>query len=610
MCGIVGMVGDTPCAEILLDSLKRLEYRGYDSAGIATMNDGEFEIVRSAGKLARLAGRMRGNTPQGTIGIGHTRWATHGRPSEQNAHPHCFEDTVVVHNGIIENYSQLKSELAEEGHLFSSETDSEIIAHLIHQGYARTGNLLESVRQALLRLHGSFAIAVLHLKEPDTMVAARRMSPLVVGLGDSENFVASDVPAVLSITRRFIFMEDDEIAVLSRDAVRFFSLDDLAVIERTPKLISWTPAMAEKGGYKHFMLKEIYEQPRSVSDTLRPRLDLSRGDVLLEELAGLEEQFDSWQSVSIVACGTSYHAGLMGKYLIETLVRIPCEVDVASEFRYRDPLVTDRQLLITISQSGETADTIGAVREAQEKGASILSICNVVDSTLARMADATVYTYAGPEIGVASTKAFTCQMAVLSLIAIWLGRKSGRLSGTEADKLLQELAELPSHMERVLTTAPLIQQAARKYLRISSMLYLGRGLAFPIALEGALKLKELSYIHAEGYPAGEMKHGPIALIDDDVPSLFVVPGGAGFWKTMSNIEEIRSRGGPVIAVTTEGEEQVAERADHVFYVPPCSALFHPFLTVLPLQLFAYYVADLKGTDVDQPRNLAKSVTVE
>ena len=610
MCGIVGMIGEESCSEILLDGLRRLEYRGYDSAGIATINQGSFDIVRSAGKLVRLAETMRDNRPQGFVGIGHTRWATHGRPSEANAHPHRFQDCVVVHNGIIENYAELKERLISEGHQFGSETDSEIIAHLVYQRYEETADLLKAVSGALGLLEGSFAIAVLHLKQPDAIVVARRMSPLVVGLGDDANYVASDVPAVLSHTRRFVFLDDDEIAVLRKDRVDFHSLAGLKPIVKEPRNISWTPAMAEKGGYKHFMLKEIHEQPRSVSDTLRPRLDMSRSDVVLEELDELAGEFHKWEGVTIVACGTSYHAGLVGKYLIEQLARMPCDVDVASEFRYRNPLVSDRQLVICISQSGETADTIAAVKEAQGKGARIVAICNVVGSTLPRMADATIYTYAGPEIGVASTKAFTSQMAVLSLLALWLGRRAGKVDEETGARLLHDLAGLPLLMEKALADAPKIMAAAQKYLRISSMLYLGRGLAYPIALEGALKLKELSYIHAEGYPAGEMKHGPIALVDDEVPSLFVIPSGDRFDKTMSNIEEIRSRSGPVIAVATKGAPRVADLADDVFYVPDCSPELHPFLTVLPLQLFSYYVADQKGTDVDQPRNLAKSVTVE
>ncbi len=611
MCGIVGMVGDgRPCVSVLLEGLKRLEYRGYDSAGIATVHGGDFEIVRSAGKLRNLEARLGERKLTGTVGIGHTRWATHGRPSEANAHPHRFEDVVVVHNGIIENYASLKSDLTAQGHTFSSETDSEIIAHLLHRAYRDCDDLLVAVQTTLRQLTGSFAIGVLHVAHPDRLVVARRMSPLVLGLGETENYVASDVPALLAETRKFIFLEDDDIAVLTKSNVAIYGLADLAPIERPVRNITWTPAMAEKGGYKHFMLKEIYEQPRAVSDTLRPRLALADGDVALEELGDLEARANEWDGIAIVACGTSYHAGLVGKYLIEELVRIPCTLEVASEFRYRRPLVDKRHLLVCVSQSGETADTIAAVQEAQKRGASVLTICNVVDSTLARMSDAPLYTFAGPEIGVASTKAFTAQLAAFALLTIWLGRRRGVMDAEAGRGLLQDLIHLPVLMEEALKEDKHIQATARKFVRTNSMLFLGRGLGFPIALEGALKLKELSYIHAEGYPAGEMKHGPIALVDDETPSLFVVPAGASFEKTISNMEEIKSRGGPIIAVTTTGQDRVKDLAEDIFHIPPCNAFLESFLTVLPLQLFAYHVADLKGTDVDQPRNLAKSVTVE
>ena len=612
MCGIVGMVGDSQCAHILLDNLKRLEYRGYDSAGIATLHEGDFNILRSEGKLKHLARMVLDNAPQGTIGIGHTRWATHGRPSERNAHPHRFKDTVVVHNGIIENYSRIKTELAGLGHEFSSETDSEILAHLIQQELDRNtdAGFVEAVRQALQRVHGSFAIAVLNRKHVDTMVVARNMSPLVVGLGDGESFVASDVPALLSCTREVVFLEDGEMAVLEREGVTLLSVMDGRQIERAPRHVSWTPAMAEKDGYKHFMLKEMHEQPRAVADTLRPRLGLSSGEVLFEELEPLLARVKDFDRVCIIACGTSYHAGLVGKWYIEEFARVPCDVEVASEFRYRNPLVDKRHLVIAVSQSGETADTLAAAREAQSKGAAVVTICNAVDSSLPRMADATIYTYAGPEIGVASTKAFTCQMAVLLIFSLWLARKRGNIEPDRLFALLEEVAELPSKMEDVMARSGEVKSVARDYIHSRSMLYLGRGLSYPMALEGALKLKELSYIHAEGYPAGEMKHGPIALVDDTVPSVFIVPRGPTYEKTVSNIEEIKSRGGPVVAVVMEGEDRVVQIADAIFHIPQCTDLLHPFLSVLPLQLFAYYVADLKGTDVDQPRNLAKSVTVE
>jgi glutamine---fructose-6-phosphate transaminase (isomerizing) len=610
MCGIVGMVGGRQCVDILFDGLRRLEYRGYDSAGIAVLKDGELDIVRSEGKLDRLQELLRNRRPSGDVGIGHTRWATHGRPNEANAHPHRFADTVVVHNGIIENYAILKKELAAQGHVFSSETDSEVIAHLIEQALAQETDLLRAVRAALKLVKGSFAIAVLNALHNDEIVVARRMSPLVVGLGEGENFVASDIPALLSQTRRFIFLEDNEIARLTRERIELFSLGDLTSVERPPRHVSWTPAMAEKGGYKHFMLKEIHEQPRAVADTLRPRLGLEDGNVHLEELGVLTDQVRHCSELAIVACGTSYHAGLVGKYLIEKLARVPCTLEVASEYRYRDPIVTPKTLFVSVSQSGETADTIAAVQEGQRKGASILSICNVVDSTLARMADATLYTYAGPEIGVASTKAFTSQLSAFVLLALWLGSRRGTVSPKKLQQLLQELSHLPVLMEEAIVSEEKIQEVARRYVRTTSMLYLGRGLSYPIALEGALKLKELSYIHAEGYPAGEMKHGPIALIDDTVPSLFIAPEDASYEKTLSNMEEVRSRSGRVLAVTTPGASRVLDLADDVFVIPAAGPILTPFLTVVPLQQFAYHVADLKGTDVDQPRNLAKSVTVE
>jgi glutamine---fructose-6-phosphate transaminase (isomerizing) len=612
MCGIVGMVSNRQCAHILLDNLRRLEYRGYDSAGIATLHEGDFNILRSEGKLVRLAQAVQEADPAGTTGIGHTRWATHGRPSEQNAHPHRFKDTVVVHNGIIENYNKIKERLADKGHHFSSETDSEIIAHLIQQEYEvdPDSGFPEAVRRGLLRLHGSFAVAVMHRKLPDLIVVARHMSPLVVGLAEGESFVASDVPALLSCTRDVIFLEDHEMAVLRRSGISLMSVSDGTAVHRETKHVSWTPAMAEKGGFKHFMLKEMHEQPRGVTDTLRPRLGLASGQVLFEELDGLLDRVQDFDRVCIIACGTSYHAGLIGKWYIEEFARVPVDVEVASEFRYRNPLVSSRHLIIAVSQSGETADTLAAAKEAQSKGAAVVTICNVVDSSLPRMSDATIYTYAGPEIGVASTKAFTCQMAVLLLFSLWLAQKRGNIPAPRLHALLEEIAELPSKMEDVMGRSKAVQSVAHRYIHSRSMLYLGRGLSFPMALEGALKLKELSYIHAEGYPAGEMKHGPIALIDDTVPSVFIVPQGPTYEKTVSNIEEIKSRGGPVLAVAMEGEKRVAQIADAVFYIPECTELLHPFLSVLPLQLFSYYVADLKGTDVDQPRNLAKSVTVE
>ncbi len=611
MCGIVGMIAGRDCAEVLLEGLKRLEYRGYDSAGISTIKDGQVTTLRAAGKLRELEKAVRNAPPAGHIGVGHTRWATHGRPTEVNAHPHTYLQTTVVHNGIIENYAKLKKELAADGHVFQSETDSEIVAHLVQRESAKGGSLTDTVRRATANLEGSFALAVLHTAHPDVLVGVKHMSPLVVGLGEGENYLASDIPALLSETRRFVFLEDGDIVTLTREGVVFQDLGTGEVVTRAPTAVDWTPAMAEKGGYKHFMLKEIHEQPRAVADTLGPRLGLGEGKVYLEEVDEvMAARTTPIRQVSIIACGTSFHAGLVGKYLVEQLARIPCQVEVASEFRYRDPLVGPDDLVVTVSQSGETADTLAAAREAQRRGASIVAICNVVGSSLPRMADATIYTHAGPEIGVASTKAFTSQMAVFYLLAGWLAQRSGALSPEKMQEYLEGLAEVPGCMEVALEMENNIAERMRPYLKMSSMLYLGRGLSFPMALEGALKLKELSYIHAEGYPAGEMKHGPIALIDEAVPSLFIVPQGEAYEKTLSNMEEIRSRGGPVLAVATEGDSNTDRLADVTFHVPSTDALFYPFLTILPMQLLAYHVADMKGTDVDQPRNLAKSVTVE
>lgn len=611
MCGIVGMIGGRECAGVLLEGLKRLEYRGYDSAGLATVEGGELCITRAPGKLAALEGLLQARPMPGRLGVGHTRWATHGRPSEENAHPHRYKDVVVVHNGIIENYRELKQELLERGHEFSSQTDSEILAHLIQDECEKGLALVEATHAALKRLEGSFAVAVLHRAVPDGFVAAKRMSPLIVGLGENEAFVASDVPALLAQTRRFLFLEDGDVAWVHAGGADVRSLVTGQKLWREARQVTWTPAMAEKGGYKHFMLKEIHEQPRALSDTLRPRMDLHTGRVHLEELAPLNEAMARRiERVCVVACGTSYHAGLVGKTILEKLAKVPCDVEVASEFRYREPLVDSRHLVVVVSQSGETADTLAGAQEAKARGASVLAICNAVDSSIARLADAVLYTHAGPEIGVASTKAFVCQMGAFYLLAAWMADCRKQVSSAAAYELLRQVAEIPTDMELALLQGSQIRDIARKYIGCRSMLYLGRGLSHPIALEGALKLKELSYIHAEGFAAGEMKHGPIALVDEAVPSVFIVPQGASYEKTVSNIEEIRSRGGPVIAVAIEGDERVKMVADDVLFVPRCTELAHPFLTILPLQLLAYHVADLKGTDVDQPRNLAKSVTVE
>jgi glucosamine--fructose-6-phosphate aminotransferase (isomerizing) len=611
MCGIVGVVGTTPCVDILLEGLARLEYRGYDSAGIATLHEGRFETVRAVGKLANLARSVHQTTLLGTVGIGHTRWATHGRPSMENAHPHTYGRTTVVHNGIIENYAALKRELELGGDAFSSETDSEVIAHLVAHEEGKCGDLVLAVRNALMRLHGSFAVAVMHLDHQDIMVGARRMSPLVVGVSPVGSFLASDVPAVLSQTRDFVFLEDNDVVKLTVGGFEVTDLESGLSRDRRAVTVHWTPAMAEKGGYKHFMLKEIHEQPRSVADTIRPHLDLARGEVVLGELDGLIRDLSAGcPRVSILACGTSYHAGLVGKQLIEAMAGWPCEAEVASEYRYRHPLVRPGDLIIAVSQSGETADTLAAARDAKEKGARVLAICNVVGSSLERMADATLNTLAGPEIGVASTKAFTSQLAAFYLLASYFGQRGNRSDPVELKRFTEELVAIPSMMETVLRDDSQIRDIAAELIRSHSMLYLGRGLSFPMALEGALKLKELSYIHAEGYAAGEMKHGPIALVDDQLWTVVVVPSSSTRGKTLSNVEEIRSRGGRTILVGTEGDDEAKELADRWIPIPVCDPRLSPFLTVLPLQMLAYYVADLKGTDVDQPRNLAKSVTVE
>jgi glutamine---fructose-6-phosphate transaminase (isomerizing) len=610
MCGIVGMVGSTECADVLLSGLRRLEYRGYDSAGISTIQDGDIVTRRKVGKLDALAQDLKARPLQGETGIGHTRWATHGVPSEVNAHPHRYGDTVVVHNGIIENHRILRERLKAIGHEFASDTDSEVLAHLVEEQIAKGRDLIRAVQAALLQLEGSFAVALMHVRYPKMLVVAREKSPLVVGLGDGENYVASDAPALLGKTRRFLFLEDGELGVITPGKVNLMSLMTLAHAYRASTLIKWTADMVEKDGYRHFMLKEIHEQPQRVADTFSAHLDPWRDEVSVPELSELKEAAQKWSRVSIIACGTSYHAGMLGKWYIENLAGIPCDVEIASEYRYRNPIVQEHQLAIAVSQSGETADTLAASKEAQKRGADLLAICNSLGSTLTRDAGATMLTLAGPEIGVASTKAFTCQVAVFYVFALWLAAERKKLSDEQLREHIGAAVTVPELMEQVLKQEDHFQEVARKHLTDRSMLYLGRGLAFAIALEGALKLKELSYIHAEGYAAGEMKHGPIALVEESVTSLFVAPEGEGFSKILSNIEEIRSRNGPVIAVTTEGNTQLEGVADDIFYVPAGAAALRPLLTVLPLQLFAYHVANLKGCDVDQPRNLAKSVTVE
>ena len=609
MCGIVGYVGSQRCTPILMDGLRRLEYRGYDSAGLAVVEDGALRVVRSVGKLLNLDDKLRSIALAGTVGAGHTRWATHGRPSEENAHPHAAGDVVVVHNGIIENYLALRSDLAAEGHRFSSETDTEVIPHLISRHLGEGCGLVEAVRRALKRLHGSYAVVVLSAREPDLLVAGRRASPLVAGLGEGENFVASDIPALLAHTRRFVFLEDGDVAVCRRDRVEITDLDGVPVV-REVQTVQWSPAMAEKGGYKHFMLKEIFEQPRAIADTLTGKLNPVEGAVYLSGGEKADAIARSISRLHIVACGTSWHAGLVGKYWIEQLARLPVEVSLASEFRYQDPILSRDTALLLISQSGETADTLAALAEGREKGAPVLSVCNVVGSSIPRASDAVLYTHAGPEIGVASTKAFTTQLVTLYLLALYLASARGALARERLIDKMEALRAVPAAVERTLELDPHIEAVAKTMVDAKSALYLGRGLQFPIALEGALKLKEISYIHAEGYAAGEMKHGPIALIDDQIPVVAIAPRGSTYEKMLSNIQEVRARDGRIVALLTEGDETLAAVADQRIALPDFPEELLPIVATVPLQLLAYHVAVLKGTDVDQPRNLAKSVTVE
>jgi len=616
MCGIIGYVGERPAGPVLLDGLKRLEYRGYDSAGLAVVSPaGELLVRRAQGKLRNLEELLRQHPVEGYYGVGHTRWATHGRPTEENAHPHRGPrgEVVVVHNGIIENYLELKHELEQRGHRFCSETDTEVIAHLIEACY--DGSLEEAVRRAVQRLQGMFALGILSRKAPNRVIAVRQGPPVVVGLGKNEYFLSSDVPAILAYTRDVIFLEDGDIAVLTREGV---SLMDFAgrPVKRQVQHVLWDPVMAEKGGYKHFMLKEIFEQPRAVRDTLVGRVGAESGEVFLGEIDWRDEEFAAFQEVKIVACGTSWHAALAGKYMLEQLARVPVEVDYGSEFRYRDPIITRKTLTVLISQSGETADTLAAQREVKAKGGRDISICNVAGSSLTRAADGTILTHAGPEIGVASTKAFTAQLTALMLLALRMAQARRLLSPESSRWWVRELLAVPAKLETVLARAEQYEALARKLFRAKNFLYLGRGIHYPIALEGALKLKEVSYIHAEGYPAGEMKHGPNALIDENFPVVVLATRDDSpasrqrYEKTLGNIEEVKARGGYVIAVACDGDTTVPSLAHEVIFVPGAPELLLPIIEVVPLQLLAYHIAVRLGCDVDQPRNLAKSVTVE
>ena len=610
MCGIVGYIGDKNCVPILVDGLRRLEYRGYDSAGLAVHDGQRIQVVRAVGKLRNLEETLLKTPAEGRLGIGHTRWATHGRVSEQNAHPHVAGEIAVIHNGIIENHLPLRARLIKEGAKMSSDTDTEIIAHLI-DGYCKKGLEFEAaVRAALKEVDGAYAIAVIRKGDPSKLVVAKNASPLVLGIGDGEMLCGSDIPAVLPYTRRVVILEDGQMAVLTTKGAQVSTIEGTP-IDATIKTIDWSPAMAEKSGYKHFMLKEIHEQPRAIEDTLRGRLDRERGTIVAEEIGLSTELASRVNRVYLLACGTSHHAAMVGRYYLESIAKIPTVVELASEFRNRDALITPGDLVVAISQSGETLDTLMAAKLAKEHGAKLLGIVNVMGSAIARASDAELFTRAGPEIGVASTKCFTAQLAALLMLSIHLGKSRGTLSDADAADLVEGLARLPNLMRDTLTgTRQLVANLARRYLDARDVLFLGRGTSFPVALEGALKLKEISYVHAEGYAAGEMKHGPIALIDPAVPVVVLVPRDEHRDKSMSNLQEAKARGGKILAIASEGDEEAHSLADETIEIPNCDSAFLPFLTVIPLQLFAYYVADLKGTDVDQPRNLAKTVTVE
>lgn len=607
MCGIVGFIGKNDAVSVLIEGLTKLEYRGYDSAGIALMESDGIQIERSVGKLINLKNQIAGKKFSATLGIGHTRWATHGKPSFENAHPHRSKDLTVVHNGIIENYLELKKELLEKGYKFASETDTEVIAHLIHENY--DGNLLKAVQKTLKQVVGSYGLAIISEKEPDNFIIARKDSPLVIGVGEGEMFAASDIPAVLAHTRNFIFLNDGDVARLTRDGYEIYDKDDKPV-ERKVTVIDWNPVMAEKAGYNHFMQKEIFEQPRAIIDTIRGKYSLDQETITLEMMDGISGRLKDFNRIVIVACGTSWHAGLTAKFYIEKFARIPVEVDIASEFRYRNLVIDEKTLFVAITQSGETADTLSALRMAKKMGAATLSICNVVGSSMSRESDSVIYTHAGPEIGVASTKAFTTQVASLYLFALYLAQEKGSLTKEEIKYYIQELLKVPEAIEKTLKQDKNILALAKKFKDVKDFLYLGRNVNYPIALEGALKLKEISYIHAEGYPAGEMKHGPIALIDKTLPVFIICPKSSVYEKIVSNVEEVKSRDGIVLAIVTEGDTGLDGICDHKIEIPEIADELTVFPSVVVMQIFSYYVASLLGLDVDQPRNLAKSVTVE
>ncbi|MEJ5296927.1 MAG: glutamine--fructose-6-phosphate transaminase (isomerizing) [Armatimonadota bacterium] len=608
MCGIVGYIGEKDAVPVLIGGLRRLEYRGYDSAGVAVVTNGRVSVRKRVGKLRVLAEDLEKSPLPGKVGVGHTRWATHGAPSEVNSHPHSDNSGTIhlVHNGIIENYQALKEQMIAEGHTFRSQTDTEVVAHLVGKYYR--GDLAQAVRDALKEVEGAYAIGVVCDQEPDVLVAARCGSPLIVGLGEGENFIASDVPAILNHTRRIIYLDDHEVIRITKDGVTVTDLDG-NVVEKPVHTIEWDASAAEKGGYPHFMLKEIHEQPQVIRDTLRGRF-AADGSITLDDMRISDDELRAIKKIVIISCGTAWHAGLVGKYLLESFVGIPCEVDLSSEFRYRNPLVDESTLVMTVTQSGETADTLAGLREAKRRGSKVVSICNVVGSSIARESNGVIYQHAGPEIGVASTKAYTSQVTCFVLFTMYLGRLRGVLSDERISEMVSELRELPGKIEKVLADQSAILECTEKYHTAQSSLYLGRSYNFPSALEGALKLKEISYIHAEGYAAGEMKHGPIALVDPSLPVVCVCVKSAVYDKMISNIQEIRARSGKVIAVATEGDTAILEHADDVLYVPETPEYLSPIVVAVPLQLLAYHIAVRRGCDVDQPRNLAKSVTVE
>lgn len=607
MCGIIGYIGHRNARDVLIDGLKRLEYRGYDSSGIAVLDGKTVKILRSVGKISSLERLLEKESINGGLGIGHTRWATHGRPSEDNAHPHMVNGVAVVHNGIIENYAELKNRLISEGRIFKSETDTEVISHLIEKNLKETPDLFEAVMLTIHNLEGAYAIAVISQNHPDYFVVAKNFSPLIIGLGDDENFVASDIPALLPYTHRIITLSENEIARVSRDKVEVFNIKRKEKVVPEVKIVDMSPAVAEKEGHKHFMHKEIFETPKVFTDTMLGRIDRQNLRFLSDELS---LDTSTFKRIIIVACGTSYHAGLIGKYYFEQISKIPTEAEFASEFRYRNPVLSKDDLAIFISQSGETADTLGALKDVKEKGIHTLAICNVMNSSIARLADSVLYTRAGIEIGVASTKAFVAQTEVLLMLALYFANHKQLLSTEDRERFVTEFYKMPNILKETLRIESYIKEIAPRFIRSKDFIYLGRGINYPVALEGALKLKEISYIHAEGYAAGEMKHGPIALIDEDVPVLVIANKGSNLKKIISNILEAKSRGGILIGIITEGDEETKRLLDYAIEVKDVEEFFQPFINSLPLQLIAYHIADMKGTDVDQPRNLAKSVTVE